>query len=98
MINNSISLTATLTTTAISITRFQGINNFGGGNFTVANGFTNTGTLELTDAVAGYGATLTVTNGTLVNPVGGTLSILQGSSGPRTLAVQLDNQDRKSVV
>jgi hypothetical protein len=70
-------------------------------HLTVANGFTNLGTIELTTSFAvAYAAELTVTNGTLVNGPSGTISALPGAAagGARTLSVQLDNQGTLSVL
>jgi hypothetical protein len=66
--------------------------NVGGtGSLTVTNGFTNAGLIELTTADAGYGNTVTVTNGTLVNAPTGVIRSTAGQGG-RTLNAQLDNQ------
>ncbi|HXV85301.1 MAG TPA: hypothetical protein VD793_01310, partial [Gemmatimonadales bacterium] len=59
---------------------------------TVTNGFTNVGAIELSSVNAGYAATLTVTNGTLVNGPTGTITTLVGAGGGRALNVALDNQ------
>lgn len=62
---------------------------------TVANGFTNRGTLELSNgAAANYAAQLTMSAGTLVNAPGATITATAGQTagGARTLAVELDNQ------
>ena len=62
---------------------------------TVANGFTNQGLMELSNAtVTNYASQLIVTNGTFVNAPGATLSVLGGQTpgGARTIAAQLDNQ------
>src|SRR5262249_14101721 len=87
----------TLTTTASSIVRVQGIG--GTGSLTVLNGFTNNGTIELSNVSPfTYGAALGVTNGTLVNAAGANLNALPGQSGgPRTLAAQLVNQGTLTV-
>jgi len=45
--------------------RLQGNGAFGTGNLTVANGFTNSGSIVLTDSTSSYGAALNVTTGTL---------------------------------
>ncbi len=60
---------------------------------TAANGFTNQGLIQL-DSTASTNATLVVTNGTLVNGIGGTLEFLFGSSTSHTrnLTASLDNQ------
>ncbi len=67
-------------------------------NVTVASGFTNSGAIELTAINAtGTTAQLNVTNGTLVNAVGATISSLAGNGGTRTLAAQLDNRGTLTV-
>ena len=68
-----------------------------GALLTVTNGFTNNGAIELTDVVSSYGATLTVTSGTLSNPLGSTITALPGAGGGRTLNAQLDNQGTLTV-
>src|SRR6185503_11558880 len=92
LINGNVSMTGALTTGTGSILRVQGMPTYGGATFTLANGFTNTATIELTDITAGYGATFNVTAGSLTNAPGATLSILQGANGGRVLGAQLDNQ------
>jgi hypothetical protein len=57
----------------------------------VANGFTNAGLIELTSA-ANLPVILDVTNGTLANAATGTVRVLPGAGGARTLRAQLDNQ------
>ncbi|MCC7003763.1 MAG: hypothetical protein IT357_16520 [Gemmatimonadaceae bacterium] len=66
-------------------------NAYGGATTTFANGFTNTGLIRLTVADAGYTSTLAVTNGTLINEVGGIIRSVTGP-GARTLNAQLDNR------
>jgi hypothetical protein len=64
----------------------------GHASLTVADGFTNAGTITLTQVgcCTGPGVTLSVVSGTLVNQ--GTLNSLPGSfGGTRTLAAQLQN-------
>ena len=80
-----------------SLVRVEGTNGFGNGTLTVATGFTNTETIELTNAAApGFTTTLAVTAGTLVNQ--GTLSVLPGAgAGPRTLNAELDHQGTLDV-
>src|SRR5258708_14765731 len=58
----------------------------------VLHGLTNTGTIELTDTISSYGAQLTVTSGTLVNAVGGTITTALGAGGTRTISAALNNQ------
>jgi hypothetical protein len=71
------------------------------GLLTVADGFTNNGTIELTNngGNSSLTATLNVTNGYLVNAVGRSINILAGSSGgpARALNAQLDNQGTLSA-
>jgi hypothetical protein len=65
---------------------------------TVANGFTNNGTIELT-AINGTGtyATLNVTNGTLVNSSGASINMLAGTGGQRELNAELNNQGTVTI-
>jgi hypothetical protein len=59
---------------------------------TVANGFVNQGTIELTSE-GGFGnATVTVNNGTLTNATGGVIRVLEGTGGSRRLSANLDNR------
>ncbi len=65
---------------------------------TVATGFTNLGTIELTAVNAtGTTAQLTVTSGTLVNAPTGQINVLAGAGGARTLTAQLDNRGTLTV-
>ncbi|MGE0161337.1 MAG: beta strand repeat-containing protein [Gemmatimonadales bacterium] len=78
-----------LTMAGGSLLRVGGI--AGNSVLNVASGFTNAGTIELTNVSAGYSATLNVTTGTLVNT--GTLAVLAPiTGGTRTLGAELDNQ------
>jgi predicted RNA-binding protein len=70
---------------------------FGLGTLTVTDGFTNTSTIELSSVGSGSGATVNVTNGTLVNGATGVILTSAGSGGSRTLGVQLDNQGLVTV-
>ncbi len=80
-----------------SILRVQGQTAFSSGILTIAPAFTNNGTIELTSVVGGdtnANATLNVT-GTLTNPAGHTIDVLQGVGafgGDRFLNAPLDNQ------
>jgi len=78
--------------------RLQGDGTSGTSNLTVLNGFTNSGTIVLTDTTSSYGAVLNVTNGTLTNAAGATLRTDTGTVGPRTLNGQLDNEGTLTVL
>jgi len=89
--NGASSIDGPLTTVAGSTLRVQGNGTYSTGTLTVTNGLVNNGTIELTDTTSSYGATLVVKTLPLVNA--GTIDILAGSNGPRTIdAVRLDNQ------
>ncbi len=92
VVGGTTALNGPLTTVVGSTIRVDGLANL----VTVANGFTNNGTLELTSTVsAGQASSLTIAAGTLVNAVGGTISVLPGVGGiggTRTLAGQVDNR------
>jgi hypothetical protein len=90
-------VTGPVTTVSGSTIRVQGNNIFGGGVLAVANGFTNNATIELTDTNSTYGATLRVTAGTLTNASGGTIAVVPGANGGRTLDAELDNQGAFNV-
>ena len=62
----------------------EGNGTYGGGALTVLNSFTNNGLIELTDLNSTYGAGLTVTNGTLTNALGATITSLIGANWPST--------------
>ena len=86
------SMNGTLTTGVGSLLRVQGVSTLGGhATLTVPNGFTNQGTIELS-GLDGYGGTLAVTSGTLVNAAGATIQTVVGGGGPRALAAELNNQ------
>src|SRR6185436_6325536 len=82
-----------------SIIREQATNSSGNAALTIANGFTNQGTIELTSGVSGFQqTTFTVTAGTLVNAPGATITpLVGGSNGARILAAQLDNQGTLTI-
>ena len=77
--------------------RVLGANNFGQAILNVANGFTNSGVIELTSVVEVQNATLNVNSGSLVNAAGGQINVLAGTGGPRTLGVQLDNRGTVTI-
>ena len=93
----STQLNGAVTTGAGSTLVAQGINTFGGALLTVANGFTNNGAIQLTDLVAGYGATLTITSGVLTNAPGASIASLAGFNGPRGITGIFDNQGTIAV-
>src|SRR5437016_8933524 len=59
--------------------------------------FTNNAAIILTDSVGAYGAYLNVTNGSLTNAAGATITSLPGANGSRFLNAQLDNQGTVTV-
>jgi hypothetical protein len=83
-------ISGALTNAAGAILRVQGLNS--SANLTVTTEFTNQGAIELTSA--GFtDATLSITNGILVNAAGATISALPGVGGSsgRTFGGQLSN-------
>jgi fibronectin-binding autotransporter adhesin len=98
-VQGAVTLSGTVTTTSNSMIRVQGNSTYGAGALTTTNGFTNNlgSTIELTDVVGAFGATLTITNGTLTNAVGATFNVAAGAGGPRTLAAKLDNQSTITI-
>jgi hypothetical protein len=54
-----------------------------------AGGMTNNGAIELTTVGSSFSSQLTVTNGSLTNASGGTITSVVGAAGPRTLMAQL---------
>jgi len=97
LLHGTSAVNGALATTATSAIVVQGNGTFGGGNPTFASGFTNNGTIILTDSTSSYGATLHVTAGTLTNAPGGVIDARVGASGTRTLDAQLDNQGTVNV-
>src|SRR5262249_5171041 len=89
-------LNGTMTTAAGSLLRVAA--DVGGAALTVLNGFTNSGAIELTNISQNWSSTLAVTNGTLVNAAGASLSALPGAgSGNRILTGNLDNRGTLTV-
>jgi hypothetical protein len=66
-------------------------------SLTVAQGFTNGGTIDLTETLGIMDATLTVTDGTLTNAPDGTIAARAGVGGLRFLNAPLDNQGTLTV-
>src|SRR5207249_8544097 len=92
VVQNTSAVTGSLTTTASSMLRVQAGYCFGS-SLTVANGFTNQGTIELTNSGGcGTPATLNVTSGTLTNAASGTISALTGDERRGEINAQPDNQ------
>ncbi len=90
-------INGTLTTTAGSIIRVQGNSTFGGAMLTIANGFTNNDTIDLTSADNAQSATLSVVGGPLTNAAGATVSASAGTGGSRTLTARLLNSGTVSI-
>ncbi|HEY3280284.1 MAG TPA: hypothetical protein VGJ83_07205 [Gemmatimonadales bacterium] len=90
-------LSSGLTTTATSLIRVQGNGTTGFSQLSVGSGFTNNGTITLTDSTSAYGAGLNVAGGPLVNAAGALLVANQGSGGPRQINASLDNQGTFTV-
>jgi hypothetical protein len=87
-----------LTTMAGSSIRVQHANQNGDGTLTVANGFTNHGTIQLTGDVDSGPAELAVTSGTLVNAADGVIETLAGAhAGSRKLTAALNNQGTVNI-
>jgi len=94
-VRRDMSLTGALTTATGSTLRIEGAGGFNA-VLTVSAGFTNNGTILLTD-VTGFGAQLVVTTGTLVNATAGTIQAASGGGGARTLTASLDNRGTVTV-
>ena len=97
IVNGTSAFNGVLTNASGATLRLQGNGSYSTANLAIANGFTNNGTIELTDSTSSYGAILGVTSGTLVNAPSGTIAALTGTLGPRTLSAQLDNQGSITV-
>ena len=74
-----------------STLRIEGTSTYGFATLTVANAFTNAGTIELTSDAGVFPSTLIVSAGMLTNAVGGKIVSMPGSGGGRTLNAQLAN-------
>jgi hypothetical protein len=92
LVTGTTTINGPLTTVVGSVINVQGNGTVGNAVFTVANGFTNNGDINLNSANSAFAATLDVPTGTLVNSSTGTINTVVGASGPRTLSAQLDNQ------
>ncbi|HEY6090988.1 MAG TPA: Ig-like domain-containing protein, partial [Gemmatimonadales bacterium] len=91
-------LSGSVTVASGSLMRIQGNNIYGAANLNVTSSFTNNATLELTDTVSTYGATLSMPVGaTLTNAAAGTIAVVPGANGQRTLTTQLDNQGTLTI-
>jgi hypothetical protein len=92
-VRSSATLNGPFTAASGSILRIEGDAFFSSASATFANGFTNSGTIELI-AINGSGTTaqLNVTAGALVNDTGGVINVLAGNGGLRTLGAELHNQ------
>ena len=91
------SLNGAVTTGTGTTLRVLGDNAGFNASLTVATGFTNNGTIELTSADSFKNATLVVSSGTLVNASGAAIQSLVGTDGFRTLTAELDNQGTLTV-
>src|SRR6185436_7442236 len=95
-------LNGAVTTTAGSTLRVLAMPTFSAAALTVANGFTNLGTLELADSSGNCCFTstaLAVTSGTLTNAAGATIITPAGQVGnSRVLAAELNNQGTLTVM
>jgi hypothetical protein len=89
--HGAVALNGAVTLSAGGTLRPRGQQDGGNSTLTVANGFTNSGTIQLTTADGAYNSTLNVTTGTLANAAGATIHSAAGAGGGRTLGAQLDN-------
>lgn len=69
----------------------------GSTTLSVANGVVNDGTIELTSTGGGFASALTIGSGTLTNATTGTISVLPGTGGSRTISGSVDNQGLLSL-
>ncbi|MEI7970818.1 MAG: Ig-like domain-containing protein [Betaproteobacteria bacterium] len=92
LVRGSSRINGTFETGRASSIVIRGDGNVGSSTLTVADGFENRGTIELTSRDGGYGTTLAVTKGTLVNAAGARIETLVGAGGPRTVTASLENR------
>ena len=97
LVQGTTALNSAVATAATSMIRVLGASALGTGNLTVASGFTNNGTIILTDSTSSYGAVLHVTSGTLTNAAGAVIDVQVGTNGTRNLDAQLSNQGTLTV-
>ncbi len=93
-----LTIAAPITTDPLGTIEARSSSLAGGHTLTVANGFTNLGTIELVSLNTSYTTIFAVTNGTLVNAAGGVIRTLVGAGGARTLAAQLDNSGTLDIL
>ena len=87
------SINGTFTVPSGALLRLLGRSGSGVSTLTVANGFENHGTIELTNQnSASWATTLNVTAGALTNMASGTIRTFVGAGGNRTLGLELDNR------
>lgn len=89
--SGSTAINGTFANTTGAVLRGQGNGSLGGSALTVATGFANNGTIDLTSIGGGYQSTLTVTSGTLTNNPGAFILSSTGAGGGRTLSAKLAN-------
>ncbi len=87
----STGISTPVTTDSVGVLEVRSSAMFSSTTLTVANGFTNTGTILMTTLNAGYTSSFRVTTGTLVNAPSGVIRTLAGAGGSRLLEAQLDN-------
>ncbi|HKS05042.1 MAG TPA: hypothetical protein VJR92_01915 [Gemmatimonadaceae bacterium] len=91
VVHGGSSINGAYTASPGSTLRVEANNTFGFATLTVANEFTNGGTIELTSAGGAFPSTLIVSTGLLTNAVGGKIISMPGTGGGRTLNTQLAN-------
>jgi hypothetical protein len=98
ILDGAVGLNGTVTTAVGSTIRLEGSGSTGSANVTVATGFTNVGTIELTSVGSTYTASLTIVSGMLLNSPAGLITSAVGSGGPRNLVGSVDNQGTISIL
>jgi hypothetical protein len=91
------SITGTYTSDAGSTIRVLGNRWTFGSTLTLAGGFTNHGLIQLSSVDGAYGAALALSTGTLTNGSDGTIDVLAGTGGSRSITADLDNQGSLSL-
>lgn len=98
VVQGNTTLNGTLTSTPNDTLRIRGAGTYGTAALTYAGGaLTNNGTIELTSIQGGFTATLTVPGG-IVNAATGTIDLLPGIGGGRTIAAQVQNSGDINVL
>jgi hypothetical protein len=97
VVKGSPSITGTYTSDTGSTIRVLGNLWTNASTLTLTGGFTNHGLIQLSSVDGAYDSALALTNGTLINSTDGTIEILTGTGGSRSISANLTNQGTLSL-